>query len=252
VDVEIVGPSDLVAEVEAGLLPVASDFPAPPAADVESRAYGITPAGGNDLGEPVYSLEFAGHSSAGWTRRQLIRWIESDAKMWVTARSPDAVFVHAGVVAWQGRALLLPGPSHVGKTTLVAALVQAGATYYSDDYAVLDAEGRVWPCPLRLALRMADGKRVRRSIEELGGHAGSGPIEVGWVLETAFRPGAEFQPGPISAGQTLLCLLANAPSARTRPDAVMPVVARVARHAEGLRGERGDVISAVPEIFRLL
>jgi hypothetical protein len=32
----------------------------------------------------------------------------------------------------------------------------------------------------------------------------------------------------------------------------MPVVARVARDAQGLRGERGDVISAVPEILRLL
>ena len=32
----------------------------------------------------------------------------------------------------------LPGSSFTGKTTLVAALVRAGATYYSDEYAVLD------------------------------------------------------------------------------------------------------------------
>ena len=251
-DVEIVGPTSLVVEVEAGLLPVAPGFPNPPAAEVECRSYRVAEAGTNESGDPLYSLVFAEHFTEGWGGRELIRWIESDAKMWVTARSPDAVFVHAGVVAWQGRALLLPGASLVGKTTLVAALVQAGAIYYSDDFAVLDGEGRVWPCPLRLALRTSDGKRVRRAVEELGGHAGSGPIQVGWVIDTVFEPGAALQPGPISPGQTVLSLLANAPSARTRPDRVLPVVARVAREARGLRGERGDVTSAVPAILGLL
>jgi hypothetical protein len=198
-------------------------------------------------------LSFAGHTSdARWGADELIHWVESDAKLWVTARSPDAVFVHAGVVEWRGRALLLPGKSHAGKTTLVAALVEAGATYYSDDFAVLDADGRVWPCPLRLALRAPDGARVLTPIEELGGRVGSGPIEVGWVIDTAFSLESEFNPAPISRGLVTLCLMENAPSGRTRPDEVLAVVARAARRARGLRGERGDVGSAVPSILRLL
>jgi hypothetical protein len=36
---------------------------------------------------------------------------------------------------------VLPGRSFAGKTTLVAALVQVGAEYWSDEYPVLDAEG---------------------------------------------------------------------------------------------------------------
>ncbi len=31
-----------------------------------------------------------------------------------------------------------------GKTTLVKAMVEAGATYYSDEFAVLDKEGLVF------------------------------------------------------------------------------------------------------------
>jgi len=61
------------------------------------------------------------------------------------------------VVAWRGRAILLPGRSYVGKSTLVMELVRAGAVYYSDEYAVLDARGRVHPFAQPVALREPDG-----------------------------------------------------------------------------------------------
>jgi hypothetical protein len=41
--------------------------------------------------------------------------------------------VHAGAVAALGHAVLLPGPTGAGKTTLVAGLVAAGLGYLSDD-----------------------------------------------------------------------------------------------------------------------
>ena len=66
------------------------------------------------------------------------------------------MFVHAGVVAVDGRALLLPGGSFTGKTTLVAALLRAGAQYGSDEYAVLDEAGLVLPAyPRPLSIRNA-------------------------------------------------------------------------------------------------
>jgi hypothetical protein len=57
------------------------------------------------------------------------------------------IFVHAGVVAWRGQAIVIPGATQSGKTSLVAALVRAGAEYFSDEYAVFDARGRVHPLP---------------------------------------------------------------------------------------------------------
>src|SRR5262252_9289207 len=44
------------------------------------------------------------------------------------------VFVHAGVVAWRNAAMVVPGTSHAGKSTLIAELVRCGARYYSDEY----------------------------------------------------------------------------------------------------------------------
>ena len=76
---------------------------------------------------------------------ELLDSFESDLQLYVAERAARRVFVHAGVVGWRGRAILLPGPSMSGKSTLVAELVRAGATYYSDEYAVLDARGRVHP-----------------------------------------------------------------------------------------------------------
>ena len=80
---------------------------------------------------------------------------------YVAEEARRGVFVHAGVVGWKGRALVLPGKSGAGKTTLVAELIRAGATYYSDEYAVLDERGRVHPYARPLAVRV-DGRRQRR------------------------------------------------------------------------------------------
>ncbi len=55
------------------------------------------------------------------------RELESRIHHYVAASTEVAVFVHAGVVCdWRGRATVIPGSSHSGKSTLVAALVSQG------------------------------------------------------------------------------------------------------------------------------
>ena len=83
--------------------------------------------------------------------------------MYVAEFSTPHLMMHAGVVAWKGKAIVLPGTSHAGKTTLVTALVEAGATYYSDEYAVLDAKGHVSPYARRLSLRDGPFGEARRA-----------------------------------------------------------------------------------------
>jgi len=95
--------------------------------------------------------------------------------------TPKYVFVHAGVVAWRGRAIVLPGYSRAGKSTLVAELLKLGATYYSDEYAVLDGP-RPGP-PLRAPAEPAPGERPAAAALHAGGtraEAGSEPLPVGW------------------------------------------------------------------------
>jgi len=57
---------------------------------------------------------------------------ESDLRLFVAELATHRVFVHAGVVGWKGQGIVIPGRSYSGKSTLVAELVRAGATYYSD------------------------------------------------------------------------------------------------------------------------
>ena len=64
-----------------------------------------------------------------------------------------SILVHAGVVARDGRAVVLPAPPDAGKSTLVAALVAAGFDYLSDEAAVIDPGTlRCRPMPRPLGL----------------------------------------------------------------------------------------------------
>ena len=87
--------------------------------------------------------------------------LERDLQLYVAEQARRRVFVHAGVVGWRGRAIVIPGCTMSGKTTLVKALVEAGATYYSDEYAVLDERGRMHPYLKPLSVR-EDGAAARR------------------------------------------------------------------------------------------
>lgn len=105
-------------------------------------------------------------------REPVLAQLAHELMLHVAERAPELVFLHAGVVGIGGRALVLPGPSFAGKTTLVAALVRAGAVYLSDEYAVLDSLGRVHPYARQLQMRLP-GQAQQRGIDpaELGGDA---------------------------------------------------------------------------------
>ena len=60
--------------------------------------------------------------------RQALGVLETELRQSLAARSRQRTFVHAGVVGWRGQAIVVPGRSRSGKTTLVAELVRAGAT----------------------------------------------------------------------------------------------------------------------------
>ena len=53
---------------------------------------------------------------------------------------PYRLTFHAGAVTLRGRAILLPGPSGVGKSTLTAALISIGCGYLTDEAASVDLE----------------------------------------------------------------------------------------------------------------
>src|SRR4030095_4430068 len=146
--------------------------------------------------------------------------------------------------------------------TLVAELVRAGATYYSDEYAVLDSRGRVHPFSKPLELR-EEGEFTQTKITaaELGGHSGTKPLPVGLVLMTQFKSGARWRPRKLTAGRGVVGMgfhtlsgrprrltagggvwemLFNPAPARRSPERALATLQRVAEQADVLKGVRGN------------
>jgi hypothetical protein len=171
---------------------------------------------------------------------------ERDLQIHIAENAITRIFVHAGVVSWQGTALLIPGRSLSGKSTLVRELVKAGATYYSDEYAVLDSQGRVHPYPTPIGVRTNPlEKQLKYPIETFGGKVGKKPLPVGLVLVTNYQEGARWKPKRISPGQGLLALLTNTISAQRDPQKAMTTLERVVSQAptlKSVRGETGEVV----------
>lgn len=173
--------------------------------------------------------------------------LESSLKLAVAEHARGRLFVHAGVVGWRGRAIVIPGRSLSGKSTLVLALARAGATYYSDEYAVFDARGRVHPYPRPLSLREGPDRRAGRfPVEELGGALGRRPLPVGLVVVTRYRPGARWRPRRLSTAHAMLALFANTVTARSRPEVALRTLQRALTGATALQGERAEAGEIVP------
>ena len=148
---------------------------------------------------------------------EVLEIFESDLQLQVAVMCDDKVFVHAGVAGWKGRAIVVPGRSTSGKTSLIAALVRAGATYYSDEYAVLDENGRVHPYARPLRIRTGGISRLHCEPEMLGGMRGVKPLPMGLIVVTRYRAGAEWKPRRLSAGKALLALIDNTVAVRRSP-----------------------------------
>ncbi|NUQ39152.1 MAG: hypothetical protein HUU23_15465 [Caldilineales bacterium] len=163
----------------------------------------------------------------------------------------DHLFVHAGVVGWQGRAIVMPGRSHTGKTTLVSELIKAGATYYSDEMALFDPQGRVHPYPIPLSVREEKGV-CKYAPAAFGADTGVAPLPVGLILVTEYNAGAVWRPRRLSPGRGLMALLDNTVAARKAPAVSLPILSQVVEGALVLKTRRGEASQVAPQLLALL
>ena len=130
--------------------------------------------------------------------------LESEIRQSVAAAARGRTFVHAGVVGWRGRAILVPGRSRSGKTTLVAELVEGGGL------VPLGRVRRPRPARARPPLREValdprggcarhDAVR-RRHAEELGGSCGDAAAAGRAGRAREHRPGAAWRPATLTRG----------------------------------------------------
>ena len=198
-----------------------------------------------------FHLAYEGHRLVGrmLDLPTLLDQVESDVHFHIAQNAPAGLFVHAGVVGWRGRAIVLPGQSNTGKTTLVRALVQSGATYLSDEYAIIGTDGRVHPYPRDLFVRRQDGSKQRCPPEHLQADVGTQPLPVGCVVTTQFRNRSVWRPRVASLGETVLALLGNTVQARRHPETGLEVLTRAARTARRFKGPRGDATDTAKHIL---
>ena len=175
--------------------------------------------------------------------------LDAQIRLFVAAHARDRIFVHAGVVAREGRALVIPGESFSGKTTLVRRPGGAGRN---------------------LLLRRVRGPRRRGPSASLSApavdprgrlesHAGTNVGEsAAWppwtaprwrrVVVTRYRPGAEWRPTRLSRARECWRCSANTVPAQRAPggiaaggDAERSPEPSCSRATEGRRACRGGV-----------
>ncbi len=200
------------------------------------RSFGV------DYSQGLYRLYKDGvEISAGASERNFFKYLNSALRLEVAEFAQDHVFIHAGVVGWNGTAVILPGTSFAGKSTLTAELVKNGAEYYSDEYAVIDPDGMVKPFPRDISMRYFGATREKDvTPESLGGAQGTNPIPVGMVLFTNFQKGMTWSPAILSPGVGIMEMIPNTLTFRKDPAFSLRVLDLVARRAIMIKGSRGD------------
>jgi hypothetical protein len=182
---------------------------------------------------------------------QLLEEFERDLALHIAQSAPKRLVVHAGVVDWNGTAIVMPGKSFTGKTTLVKEFLRRGATYYSDEYAILDKNGRVHPYPRPLMVRdSVNGRQIKVATSKLGYRAGAKPIRIGLILVTFYRRSARWRPRSQSVTRGALGLLANSFSGRRDPAKALTFISEAVSKARVLHGVRGEAAETVQAILR--
>ena len=160
--------------------------------------------------------------------------------------------VHAGAVLWGERALLLPGVTHAGKSSLVAELLRRGATYFSDEYALIDSEGRVHPYPRPLLLRNGSPEQFPVLPAECNASIGDNPAPVGWILSLEYLPENTWSVAAVSQSEALLLLLRNTPHVLSESPDLVAVFQRAVAGTTCFVGRRPGANEAVSQILRLI
>lgn len=195
----------------------------------------------------AYNFVYLNHMTVTRTLnlQEALLALENEMDLIVAEHSQEYIFVHAGVVGHAGRALLVPGRTRTGKSTLIAALVRAGASYYSDEFALLDPTGRVHPFPRRLQMRNEAGESsIRMTPEDLGGSYGCAPLPVGMVAICPFKGVKRFRLRTMTPGHAILTLMKNCIPVRRRPADTMAVLHRALQSAALLQGSRAEADAA--------
>jgi hypothetical protein len=186
-------------------------------------------------------------------RDSALAMLASQIRMCIAEFAPNHIFIHAGVVCVDGVGVILPARSMHGKTTLTAELVRQGAVYYSDEYAVVGMDSRVYPFPKALSMRgILEGRaQVDIPVEDFGGKQGKKPVRVGLVVITEFKERSRWRPKQLSVGEAFLEVINHTVPIRRNTAVVIPTLTKLLQDAVIVKTFRGEAPQAAEAIIDL-
>lgn len=185
------------------------------------------------------------------------------AEIWMSTVSYDLAYhsrggllLHAGALVGKQGAVLLPGQSGIGKTTLVLWLASRGHAVLTDELVfVPEGTTSVVPCPRPLNLKRPS-RELLRGVVDLEGHAAHvfenelgclvslgflnpdpppGALPLRLALFPRYEPGSSLTLEPLSKSQTALEFMQCLVNARNLPEHGLPGIARLAAAAPAYR-----------------
>ena len=189
----------------------------------------------------------AGAVSMGLGREALLTALAETVTARLAGRIAQGVALHAATVAWNGRAVLVPGSSGAGKSLLTAWLTGNGFDYLGDELAVLAGNGRDAAGFPRALMLKPDAEALVSSLPRLAGSAGertdAGLIlrppkpaapagrgfPCGLILFVAYSAGAALSLKPLSPGRAALKLMACNVNAANLADGGLAAMTRLTR-----------------------
>ena len=174
--------------------------------------------------------------------------LESDLGLFAAEHLRDLVAVHAALLARGDSAILLPGSSMTGKSTLAKTALDQGFIVAGDEYALIDpATGLAhsWPRPIHL--------RSESGWQRVDGTVDVPPVRIALVASLVFDDSVVrgLETVELTGGELVLNLLAHTICARTRPEDSLRAAAAIAQQARGIRGTRGEAGPALSELAAL-
>jgi hypothetical protein len=174
--------------------------------------------------------------------------VESELGLFAAERLEGLVAVHAALLVYGDHAIVVPGPSHTGKTMLALAAIEAGIVVASDEYALFDLRSGLvhgWPRPLRI--RRGDGRIERRELPPTGNE----PVPVRTVAAIRYDPaGPPIE--PISRSDAAIALLQNCVCGASRPADAFDAAMRIAVESRAVAGCHADAARALEQLLAML
>ncbi|MGI9602561.1 MAG: PqqD family peptide modification chaperone [Acidimicrobiales bacterium] len=218
------------------------------------------------VGETPHRLTVA----TGHDRGPVVDGLVADVNALAVQTSPDCVAFHAGAVAVDGRIVMMPGVSNSGKSTLTAAMIRAGATYLTDEVALLDpCSHQLVPYPKSISLDpgsfallsdlcppstdgFADHRRHKWHVDPrpLADIASPGPIAA--IVTPVHRHGAATNIEMLEPREAVDVLLANSFDFAAAGPAGFAALVRLAREVPVGRLVMDDLDQAVDAVVAQL